>query len=904
MLFLVNYQALLDHLNPTCFRALEEGASLAISRSHAEVEIEHFLLKLIEDASSDIANIMRGLGVATTPISRALQERLERKQRSTSNPEISHYIAAWIQDAWLLGSLEHRATIVRSGFLLAVLLRNAERYQFDRSCFAESVRLLDAHVVQARMLELTRQSAETMTKAPGPAAHSAYGPAGSPAAAPGAGDTALSRFTEDVTAQARARKIEPVVGRDAEIQQLVNVLCRHRKNNPIIVGEAGVGKTALVEGLAFQVVEGKLRGPLEGVEIRSLDLGRLQAGAGVRGEFEARLMAVISEIKNAGRPIILFIDEAHMLIGAGNMQGGGDAANLLKPALARGSLRTIAATTWSEYKKYFEKDAALTRRFQVVKVGEPEQKTAIDMLRRLAEHYTSSHGVRIADEAVIAAVELSTKYISGRLLPDKAVDLLDTCVAKVRQSRDAMPAALIGLQSQIESHKRELRAKEMDLVQTGRGALLGTSLSEQRRRIEDLESRYRALEGKWHAERTTAEDVFRLRAQQQGADGSVPAVNDAELKKALAALDSVREERPLVPIEVDPALVASVVSEWTGIPAGSMMRDEVALVRDLESHLAKRIRGQQHALSCIAARLRTARVQMHDPREALGVFLLVGPSGTGKTETALAVSELLFGGEQFVITINMTEFQETHTISRLIGSPPGYVGFGEGGILTEAIRQRPYSVVLLDEVEKASTDVLNLFYQVFDKGMLSDGEGRVIDCRNTVFFLTSNLGSSQLMRWAGQAEQKQKQKLTLEGMTTALWPVLAKHFKPALVARMTVVPYMPLDETVMSEVVTIKLDQLAQRLFERYRVHLTFSAEAKSAIIEESLKNPETGARTVNQTVRSRLMPALTARILTHLSSGSMPNALHVTLASDRSLCICAEAAVEASPFFSEGSKP
>lgn len=889
MLFLVNYQALLDHLNPTCFRALEEGANLAIGRSHAAVEIEHFLLKLIEDTSSDVANILRGLGVATTPISRALQDRLDRKRRGTSNPEISHYIAAWIQDAWLIGSLEHRATQVRSGFLLSVLLRNAERYQFDRLCFPEAGSL-DANVVQGRMFELTRQSAEAVAKAATLSAHGAA-PTGSTApAAAGSGESALSRFTEDVTAQARAGKIEPVVGRDSEIQQLVNILCRHRKNNPIIVGEAGVGKTALVEGLACQIVEGKLRGPLEGVEVRSLDLGRLQAGAGVRGEFEARLMAVISEIKNAGRPIILFIDEAHMLIGAGNMQGAGDAANLLKPALARGSLRTIAATTWSEYKKYFEKDAALTRRFQVVKVGEPEQKTAVDMLRRLAEHYTKSYGVRIADDAVISAVELSTKYISGRLLPDKAVDLLDTCVAKVRQSRDAVPAPLLELASQIESQKRELRAKENDLVQSGQGSAVGPNLLEYRQRVEQLEKSHRELEAKWFAERAAAESVSQLRQPPPTAAGAAP-TDDPKLQKALADLKGLRGERPLVPLEVDPALVASVVSEWTGIPTGSMMRDELALVSELESHLEKRIRGQRHALTSIAGRLRTARAHMHDPREALGVFLLVGPSGTGKTETALAVSDLLFGGEQFVITINMTEFQEKHTISRLIGSPPGYVGFGEGGILTEAIRQRPYSVVLLDEVEKASTDVMNLFYQVFDKGMLSDGEGRVIDCRNTVFFLTSNLGSSQILRWAEQAEQT----LTVEAMTSALWPILAHHFKPALMARMTVVPFMPLDKSVMSQVVTIKLDQLARRLLERYRVVLSFSAEAKEAIIEDSLKNPETGARTVNQTVRSRLMPALTSRILTHLASGSMPNTLQVTLAADRSLCIAAEAACEAS---------
>lgn len=881
MLFLVNYQALLDHLNPICFRALEEGAGLAISRSHAEVELDHFLLKLIEDTSSDIANILRGLGVAATPVARVLQERLDRKRRSADRAEISPYVAAWIQDAWLLGSIEHRATQVRSGFLLSVLLRNAERYQFDRASFAESLRLLDANVVQGRLRELTRNSAESLVKPVAPST------AASAAAVEGTtGESALARFTEDITAQARAGKIEPVVGRDLEIQQLVNILCRHRKNNPIIVGEAGVGKTALVEGLACQIVEGKLRGPLEGVAVHSLDMGRLQAGAGVRGEFEARLTAVISEIKNAGRPIILFIDEAHMLIGAGNTQGGGDAANLLKPALARGTLRTIAATTWSEYKKYFEKDAALSRRFQAVKVGEPDRQKAIDMLRRLSEHYTSSYGVHIADDAVVAAVDLSTKYISGRLLPDKAVDLLDTCVAKVRQSRDAMPAALLAVESQIESQKRELHAKENDFRQAGRGAAHDQALAELRGRIKELEKRHREIEQQWKMERSAADAVCRQRLQQPKVDGAAQAADSPELQNALTALDKLRGEHAMVSIDVDPALVASVVSDWTGIPAGAMMRDELVLVQNLESHLEKRVRGQPHALECIASRLRTARTQIHDPREALGVFLLVGPSGTGKTETALAVSELLFGGEQFVITINMTEFQEKHTISRLIGSPPGYVGYGEGGVLTEAIRQRPYSVVLLDEVEKASTDVLNLFYQAFDKGMLADGEGRVIDCRNTVFFLTSNLGSSQIMRWSEHSAEK----LSLEGISTALWPLLAKHFKPALLARMTVVPYLPLAESVMSEVVTMKLDQLANRLWDRYRVSLTFSVETKEALTRESLKNPETGARTVNQTVRSRLMPALTSHILAHLSSGTMPSTLQVSLALDGSYCIGVDA--------------
>ncbi|MFO0579786.1 MAG: type VI secretion system ATPase TssH [Polyangia bacterium] len=887
MLFLVNYQALLDHLNRVCFRALEQGASLAISLSHAEVDIDHFLLKLIDDVSSDVANILRGLGVPTTPVVRALQERLQRKRRSSERPEVSPYIATWIQDAWLLGSLEHKATQVRSGFLLAVLLRNPERYQFDRSSLADSLRALDGNTVQARLFELTRQSSESSVKV----AASVSAAGAPPAAAASATESALSRFTEDLTAMARAGKVEPVVGRAHEIQQLINILCRHRKNNPIIVGEAGVGKTALVEGLACQIVEGKVSGNLAGVEVRSLDLGRLQAGAGVRGEFEARLTAVLSEIKGADKPIILFIDEAHMLIGAGNPQGGGDAANLLKPALARGTLRTIAATTWSEYKKYFEKDAALSRRFQAVKVGEPDRKTAIDMMRRLKEHYVSTYGVRITDAAVEAAVDLSTKYISGRLLPDKAVDLLDTCVAKVRQAMDAVPPELLGLQNQIESLKRERRAKEDDLAQTGHGTAASPALSDLGVRLEELEKRYHDHEKRWRAERVAAEAVLKRRPPPLAVDGPVTSKEDPELQKAQAALASLRQERPMVPIEVDPPLVASVVSEWTGIPAGSMMRNELELITNLQTHLEKRIRGQSHALASIAGRMRTARTQMHDPREALGVFLLVGPSGTGKTETALAVSDLLFGGEQFVITINMTEYQEKHTISRLIGSPPGYVGFGEGGVLTEAIRQRPYSVVLLDEVEKASTDVLNLFYQAFDKGMLSDGEGRLIDCRNTVFFLTSNLGSSQIMRWASRSEEA----LTLEGMTAALWPILANHFKPALLARMTVVPYFPLAESVMAEIVTMKLAQLSERLWERYRVRLTFSDEVKSTITEDSLNNAETGARTVSHAVRTQLMPALTSRILTHLSAGDMPDSLQVTLAADGSLCIRQEAATRAS---------
>lgn len=876
MSMLVNYQALLDHLNPTCFRALEGSAELAMGRNHAEVEIPHFLLKLMEDAASDITHILRGLGVAVTPLLSELQGILERTPRATGRPDVSPYIGYWIQDAWLLGSLEYGAPGVRSGFLLAVLLRGTERYRSRLPGFVERLTAIDAKVLLGRMSELTKHSAEAAFK---PVAAS-----GSAATVRGDKESALSKFTEDLTARARAGQIDPVLGRDRELAQVIMTLGRRRKNNPLIVGEAGVGKTAVVEALALRIAAVQVPKELRDVELRSLDLGLLQAGAGVRGEFEARLTAVIKEVQSSPRPIILFIDEAHTLIGSGNQAGGSDAANLLKPALARGTLRTIAATTWSEYKKYFETDAALSRRFHLVKVDQPGRETAIDMLRGLAARMSHEQQVCIQDAGVIAAVELSSRYVSGRLLPDKAVDLLDSCVGRVKQALDEVPPELAGAERELEALQRERDARGSDLQLQGVHLQADETLTELEQSITLVQTKRLELQDRWQKECAAAREVLELRAKLKEGAAAADPVLAQQLQRALARRVEEFGAIPLVPIEVDAGLVATVVAEWTGIPVGNMLREELKTLQELQPLLARRIRGQPEALRTIAARLQAAQAGTNDPREPRGVFLLVGPSGTGKTETALAVAEQLFGGEQFAISINMTEFQEKHTISRLIGSPPGYVGFREGGVLTEAVRQRPYSVVLLDEIEKADLNVLNLFHQVFDKGVLADGEGRAIDFRNTVLFLTSNLASDLTMKLAQEAAQP----LSASEIARHIRPVLQQHLKPALLNRMTVVPYFPLSHEVLRDIVQMKLAQLAERLNDRYAVSLVVDDDVIDVLIRAATDDPEAGARNVNHIIREHLQPLVTGCILNCLVNGRLPPALQVQRGTDARFQVCA----------------
>lgn len=893
-MLLVEYRALLKRLNSLCTRALEAAAGLAISRGHYEIGVEHLLLKLLEEQSGDLSILYRALSVSPTSLLRALQRGSEQRQRGNSGkPVFSPLLVAWIQDAWLLGSVEGQASRVRSGHLFTVLLLQPERYEAAE--YADLLSQIDRDAVRRRFDELTDGSSEVpvaVSAEPGGANAAAVAQAATAVSA----DSALGKFTYDLTARARAGQIDPVLGRDREIRQVLDILGRRQKNNPIIVGESGVGKTALVEGLALRVAHNDVPPSLADVEVRSLDMGLLQAGAGMKGEFEARLTAVISEVKASPRPIILFIDEAHTMIGAGGNAGGTDAANLLKPALARGELRTIAATTWSEYKKYFEKDAALSRRFQLVKVDEPSRDAAIDMLRGLCVRLQASHGVHIRDAAVVDAVDLSRRYISGRLLPDKAVDLLDTCAARVKLGLSTRPAELEHAIRAVESIERERTARREDLRLAGLPAASDKDLDALDAALAEAQLRRNVLDARWQHEAQAAQQVIALRKQQaktqqpatvtppaaehtQPAIGSAPPLPPSEpavgelLQQALQKLRDLQQESPLVTVEVDPETVAAVVADWTGIPVGKMVRDDVSAIHAVEDRLMKRIRGQDAAIQAIARRLRNARAGLQDPRQPLGVFLFVGPSGTGKTETALSVADLLFGGERFMVTINMSEFQEKHTVSRLIGSPPGYVGYGEGGVLTEAVRQRPYSVVLLDEVEKADPEVLNLFYQVFDKGMLADGEGRVVDFRNTVIFMTSNLASDVTMRLAAEGERAP----SIEELGKALRPALNRHFKPALLARMTVVPYFPISTDVLRQIVGLKLSQVTARMRDSHNTQLTF-ASAVLDTITARCQEAETGARNADHIIREHLLPILASHVLGHLAEGTMPEVLQVDL--------------------------
>ena len=670
-------------------------------------------------------------------------------------------------------------------------------------------------------------------------------------------------------------ELDPVFGREPEIRQVVDILARRRKNNPIIVGEAGVGKTALVEGLAMRIAEGSVPDQLKNVHVLSLDLGALQAGAGVKGEFENRLKGVISEVKASPRPIVLFIDEAHTIIGAGGPQGGGDAANLLKPALARGELRTIAATTWAEFKRYFEKDAALERRFQPVKVDEPSIEGALVMLRGLAERFEEAHGVVVQDEAVRAAVTLSSRYITGRQLPDKAVDLLDTSAARVKVVRAAPPAVL-------EDTRAELAAVERHLAALERDHKAGLTIDEQAKaaaatRRDDLQKRAAELESRAAGQRTIVLRIDALRKEvASGAEGQRPLLR-AEIDK----LKAIRHEDLLVHADVDEGLVASIVADWTGIPVGKMVKDDIQGILRTEERLRQRVRGQDPALEVIARELRAARAGLKPTAQPMGVFLLVGPSGVGKTETALGLADLLFGGERFIVTINMSEFQERHTVSRLIGSPPGYVGYGEGGVLTEAVRQRPYSVVLLDEVEKADKEVLNIFYQVFDKGMLADGEGRVVDFKNTVIIMTSNLATDLITRAAPPGGEIP----ALDDLISMVKPALTAHFKPALLARMTVVPYIPIGPEALLGIVRMKVDNVSKRARESHGIALSVD-DAVIEAIAARCREVESGARNVDHILRGSVLPLLSSEILRRMADDQALDAMRLVLDAQGNIAI------------------
>jgi type VI secretion system protein VasG len=901
-------EGLVAKLNATCREALEESARLCFSRTHYEVDIEHYLLKLTETSDADVAAIYRHFEIDSSRVLRELTRALDRMRSGNSrNPAISPRIIRLLSEAWSLGSVEYSAAQIRSAFLLTALLTSDTLSQFATTSCPELKRI-SVEALRSDLLSICENSVEDMAgfikREQGEAGEQPDTPKGPPPAA----KTSLDQFTINLTEAAKAGKIDPVLGRDFEVRQIIDILTRRRQNNPILTGEAGVGKTAVVEGFARRVASGDVPPSLQGVQIRTLDLGLLQAGAGIKGEFENRLKNVIAEVKASPTPIILFIDEAHTMIGAGGQAGQNDAANLLKPALARGELRTIAATTWSEYKKYFEKDAALARRFQVIKVEEPTEQQCDGMLRGVKATLEKHHGVTILDEGVTTAVRLSQRYISGRQLPDKAVSVLDTACARVSLALNATPAALEDGQRRIELIDIELGILERERATgTDHAERLATLLAEKdssQARVAELQTRVtqeRAVIQKMIELRKNIEEIAIPKAETVPAiaamTGTGPVLvvsrtaaepNPADLvnmRADLANLSSelatIQGEDPLVRPYVDGGTIAEVIAGWTGIPVGKMLKDEIQTVLRLKDLLAERVVGQDHALQAITQRIQTARASLDDPRRPIGVFLLVGPSGVGKTETALALADTLYGGERNLVTINMSEYQEAHSISGLKGSPPGYVGYGEGGVLTEAVRRKPYCVVLLDEMEKAHTDVMELFYQVFDKGFMEDAEGREVDFKNTVILMTSNTGSNLMMKLCADPDTRPEPAALAEALT----PELRKTFKPALLGRLIVVPYYPIDDASLRKIIHLKLEQIGRRMQETHHVPFTYSEELVSAIVARCTE-VESGARNVDHILTGTLLPEVSTEMLTRMMSGSALSHVHVTTdASQAFLC-------------------
>lgn len=869
----VDLQSLVGRLNQTCRSALEGAVGLTLSRTHYNVEIEHWLAKLIEGTDTDVAAILRHFEIDVGRLAADLTKTLDRlKTGNSRSPALTPSIVKLIREAWVFGSLQFEANAVRSGYLITALLADDSLAAQARDASSQLARI-NVETLRSNFQKIVGDSSEN-GKAP------VSGGTAAAAAPSGMGGSALEQFTINLTARAREGKIDPVLGRDAETRQIIDILTRRRQNNPILTGEAGVGKTAVVEGFALKIAAGDVPPALKDVELLSLDLGLLQAGAGMKGEFENRLKNVIDGVKSSPKPIIMFIDEAHTLIGAGGAAGQNDAANLLKPALARGEMRTIAATTWAEYKKYFERDPALTRRFQVVKVEEPDDEAAIGMMRGLIPTLEHHHGVRVLAEAVEEAVRLSRRYIPSRQLPDKAVSLLDTACGRVAIASHAVPAP-------IEDRRRRIEMLDTDLAALAREVRIGADHAE---RIEELnaerlkvQGELAALEGQWEKERDLVgriRDIHASLAEAKDGTAGEGAADSAalleELKTLNAELSALQGESGLMRVTVDGQAIAEVVGNWTGIPVGRMVSNEIKTVLGLKEKLEERVIGQPHALEAIAETIRTSRAKLIDPRKPIGVFLMVGTSGVGKTETALAVADLLYGGEQNLTVINMSEFKEEHKVSMLVGSPPGYVGYGEGGVLTEAVRRRPYSVVLFDEMEKAHPGVQDVFYQVFDKGMLRDGEGRDIDFKNTVIIMTSNAGTDLIHRLCADPAKRP----SAEELAEALRPELLKTFKPAFLGRCSVVPYFPLADDIIRKIVELQLNRIRKRFQENYRASLTWGDELVEEIARRCTE-VESGARNIEYILSRGLLPRLSAHVLSLMADGAPVGSLRIVLGSD-----------------------
>jgi len=896
----VNLKQLISRLNDTSRRMLEGAAGLCLSRTNYNVEIEHWFVKLLELVDTDLNVILRHFEIEPGRLQADLIRAIDKlKTGNARPPALSPDVVTLVREAWLLASIDYQAPQVRTGHLLLALLSddNLARVAFGASSEFEKI---SPEALKASLVSLTAETGEA-----GDVPASAESGPRSGTAAPGrpTSTPSLDQYTIDLTEIARAGKIDAVLGRDAEIRQIMDILCRRRQNNPILTGEAGVGKTAVAEGFALRIASGDVPSSLQNVSLRSLDLGLLQAGAGVKGEFENRLKSVIEEVKASPVPIILFIDEAHTMIGAGGQAGQGDAANLLKPALARGELRTVAATTWAEYKKYFERDAALARRFQVVKVEEPSEPVAMQMMRGLVSTLEKHHKVRILNEAVEDAVRLSSRYISGRLLPDKSVSLLDTTAARIALSQNATPSAVEDLERQISHSNVSIEILERE---QGTGVDHGTRIDELRLEKEKLEADYTELQSRWQQEKELVTRIHELYAAVNPDDDENSAATDAsdspsdsvpgtelddvpskkidktaaieDLRNVERELVELQGELPLVHPYVNSGAVAETIESWTGIPVGRMVADEINTVLKLRELMEESVVGQSHAMEQIADCIRTSRANLDDPGRPIGVFLLAGTSGVGKTETAITLANLLYGGEQNMTVINMSEFKEEHKVSLLMGSPPGYVGYGEGGVLTEAVRRKPYSVVLLDEMEKAHPGVQDIFYQVFDKGTMKDGEGRDIDFRNTVVLMTSNAGTDLVKSLCADPETMPEP----DAFAKAVFPELLKTFKPAFLGRLNIVPYYPLSDDVMKQIIRLKLGKVERRIRENYKAEFSYS-DSLIETIGARCTEVDTGARNVDHILSRTLLPELSAEFLGRMAGGDPISTVRIDVGNDGS---------------------
>lgn len=878
----IDLKKLFDRLSPIACKGLEYATSLCMTRANYNVEVEHWLFKLLDQADSDFVRILESYEVDLAKLQTDLTRSLDRlRTGNAKSPALSPDILDLTKEAWTLASIDYGVAQIRSGHLLIALLchESLRREVLGVSLEFEKI---SAPALRKSLNEICADTAEDretgrLLSAAGSASGGGQArEGGRPQSTP-----ALDQFTIDLTARARDGKIDAVLGRDNEIRQVIDILMRRRQNNPILTGEAGVGKTAVAEGFALRIAAGDVPDPLKDVALRTLDLGLLQAGAGVKGEFENRLKSVIEEVKGSPKPIILFIDEAHTLIGAGGSAGQGDAANLLKPALARGELRTLAATTWAEYKKYFERDAALARRFQVVKVEEPSEEVAIDMVRGLTKTLESHHKVAILDEAIVDAVKLSSRYISGRQLPDKAISLIDTTCARINLSQSSKPPTIEDTQ-----RKRDQLSLSRDILQ--REEITGADHSARLERVEaDLQrvdEDLQTLEAKWEGEKELVAKIHELTETLQGG-AELPAEEVAEKKTQLSALkkqlaDS-QGETPLVHPFVDRNAIAETVAAWTGIPVGRMMTDQINTVLNLKPELEKQVVGQGHALQLIAEAIRTSRAQLNDPGKPIGVFMLAGTSGVGKTETAVALAQLLYGGEQNMTVINMSEFKEEHKVSQLMGAPPGYVGYGEGGVLTEAVRRKPYSVILLDEMEKAHPGVQDIFYQVFDKGNMKDGEGRDIDFKNTLILMTTNAGTDVIKGLCSDPDTIPEP----EDFMSAIFPELLKTFKPAFMGRLSLIPYYPLSMEVIRKITVLKLEKIRKRIRAHYDAEMTYSDQVIKTIVDRC-KEVDTGARNIDHIVTKTVLPLLSSEILAKLAGGDAFKEVSIETEADQEFTI------------------